>query len=221
MRLWWIATVAGAAACGEPAATTPAMPWLQGFQASATSEVETAAVGEQLVGLVGVAEDDGYGGLQVVADVAPAEGPETVLASYHQGVAVVGHDGRLLAKAPGFEAMGSRDDLVALAAGDAQLGAPVIAVAVERGGHRESATSIILYRVRGARLEPVFEGAIEEHEDGETWTGSIAFGPHGLVYRAPRAVAPTLWIFEPARGHYIERAAPRCTHPEEPCASQT
>ena len=168
------------AACGNVTSSPPAMPWLRGFTADAVADTETAAASERLAELVGAPDEPGYGALQITT------GSQTVLASYRQGLAVVDRDGHLVARAPGFDAAGSSDDLVALAAGDAG-GEPVIALAVTRGGHRTSVTSIVLYRVADGRLEELFSGAVEER-DGETiTTGTLAFVPSGVMYRPPGA----------------------------------
>jgi hypothetical protein len=200
-----ILVIALCGACGGTATPNSATPWLRGFAATASSDSEISAVSERLDGLIGARDDTGYGGLQVTADVAPADGPETVLASYRQGIAVVGHTGKLLAHAPGFEPTGSADDLVALLVGDAGLGFPVIALAVSRGGHRESVTSIVLYRAGGGRLEQLFEGPVEEADGPDAFTGTITFVPGGLLHGAPRAAGTTVWTFDAARGHYVKR----------------
>jgi hypothetical protein len=193
------------AGCGGTSAPNPAVPWLHGFAATASSDSENSAVSDRLGGLVGSRDDAGYGGLQVTADVAPSEGAETVLASYHQGIGVLDHAGKLLAHAPGFEPTGSADDLVALSVGDAGIGIPVIALAVSRGGHRESVTSIVLYRVGGGRLEQLFEGPVEEADGPDAFPGTITFVPGGLIYRAPRTPGATVWSFDPALGRYEKR----------------
>ena len=177
---------------GSPSLSNDPLPWLHGFASTATSDIETPD-----------------GELQVTADVAPADGVETVRASYQQGVVVVDGAGDVLARAPGFAPAGSADDLVALSVGDAEIGSPVIALAVNRGGHRVSVTSIVLYRVDHGRLEQLFEGEVEDHDGPETSAGEITFLPEGLVYRAPQARTQTLWTFDPERGRYVERGAVR------------
>lgn len=195
------------AACGSPATTNGTMPWLHDFAASATSNDETLAASDRLARFVESREDVDNGALQVTADVAATDGLETVLASYHQGVAVVDRTGTLVARVPGFEPGGSADDLVALSVGDAGIGTPVIALAVNRGGHRESVTSMILYRVDRGQLEPLFDMPIEVHDGADTFTGTITFVPGGLIYRAPRASGVTVWILDTPRGRYLERGA--------------
>jgi hypothetical protein len=81
----------------------------------------------------------------------------------------------------------------------------VVALAVSRGGHRESVTSIVVYRVGNGRLEQLFEGAVEETVGTDAFTGTITFVPGGLIYRAPRASSATVWIFDAARHRYVER----------------
>lgn len=186
-------------ACGGTSTPNSAVPWLRGFsaEAMATSDDATSAVSS---------DEPDYGGLRVTADVAPAGGTETVTASYRQGIGVADHTGKLLARAPGFDPAGSADDLVALSVGDAAIGIPVIVVAVTRGGHRESVTSIVLYRVGSSRLEQLFGAPVEETDGIDTFTGSITFVPGGLLYRAPRTTSATVWIFDAARGRYVQRA---------------
>lgn len=194
----------GCGACGNTLAPTPtpSLPWVRGFAPSASSDTETTAVSDRMADVVGTA-DDGYGGLQVTADVAPDEGSETVLASFGQGIAVLDRSGHVIAKRRGFDATGSGDDLVAIAAGDAGIGQPVIALAVQRGGHRLSEISIIVYRVGGeGQLDQLFEGAIEEHDGDAITTGALTFLPDTLLYRAPHATRATTWTFDPTVGRY-------------------
>jgi hypothetical protein len=188
---------------GPPLANDP-LPWLHGFASTANSESETPGVSDTLELLLGAGNEAEYGGLQVTADVAPAAGVESVLASYRQGVVIVDGAGEVLARVPGFEPSGSADDLVALSVGDAEIGSPVIALAVNRGGHRESVTSVLLYRVDHGRLEQLFEGEVEDHDGSETSAGEITFLPNGLVYRAPHARILTVWTFDPQHGRYVE-----------------
>jgi hypothetical protein len=190
------------AACGGTSTPNSAVPWLRGFTATATAVSDNATSAAS-------SDEADYGGLQVTADVAPTDGTETVLASYRRGVRVVDRSGKLLARVPGFDPTGSADDLVALSVGDAGIGIPVIALAVTRGGHRESVTSIVLYRVGSSRLDLLFEGPVEETDGTDTFTGTITFVPGGLQYRAPRATSATVWVFDAASGRYVQRTRSR------------
>jgi hypothetical protein len=192
------------AACGGTSTPNSAVPWLHDFAAAATTDNANAEVSDRLAALVGSRDEPDYGGLQVTADVATTDGIETVLASYHQGVAVVDRDGKLLARAPGFDSIGSADDVVALSVGDAGIGSPVVALAINRGGRRETVTSIVLYRVASGRLDRLFDAPVEEHDGSDAFTGAITFVPNGLAYRAPRASSATVWKFDAARGRYLE-----------------
>src|SRR5687767_8745416 len=101
-------------------AVLAALPWLQGFFApEAVSERETAGVIAELDEWReprGHCIADSYGGLALRADVAPTDGRERILASYSQGVFVLGRDRHLLAQATGFACEGSSDQLIAIAA---------------------------------------------------------------------------------------------------------
>jgi hypothetical protein len=87
------------------------------------------------------------------------------------------------------------------------IGVPVIAVAVNTGGHRESATTLVLYRANHGVLEQLFAAIVEEHEGPDAWHGSVTFVPNGLTYRAPRSTTETVWTYDSHRGRYVERAS--------------
>lgn len=186
-----------------------ALPWLSGFDATAVADRPSPEVTDALAAwheIDPACVDAVYGGLELDADLAPAPGTETVLASFSQGVAVLDRDGRLVARAPGFACAGSADELVAVAAGDAWIGHPVIALAATTGGHAESLTWLSLYRVAGGELVPVFTGVVEEHDGRRTRTGAVLVAPGGLIYQAP-AGDTSVWSYDPARGRYVELAS--------------
>jgi hypothetical protein len=192
-------------------ASLAALPWLQGFEPVASSDHGSASVEQDIASLD---EDEpapcvssAYGGLEITADVAPADGDETVLASFTHGVAVLAADHHVIARAPGFPCQGSADELVAVAAGDAMIGAPVIALAASTGGHNENITWLTLYRVNDAgKLTPVFTGLVERHVKHVTRTGVILLFPGGLVYRPP--VGNTqIWLYDRDAGRYVEQIA--------------
>lgn len=176
-------------ACGAPA-PAPSLPWVTGLATTAASDVETSADG------------DGYGALSI------ATSSGTIVASYQQGVAVVDRRDHVIARAPGFEIEGSADDLVALAAGDAQLDKPVIVLAVVSGGHRESTTSLVVYQLgEHGRLDRLFDAPIEERDGDQTASGALTFVPHGLLYRSPNGPLER-WSFDASRRRYVRDAAP-------------
>jgi hypothetical protein len=214
MRKLAILTACVACSSGDRVASTSApLLWLTGFTVTAASDATTPAASSRLAELGGTNDDgDNYGAMSIAA------GDGSVLASYRRGVIVVDRTGRVSARAPGFEPTGSADDVVALASGDAMIGAPVIVLALSSGGHRESTTSIVIYRAgTSARLDRLFVGAVEEREGTDTWPGTIVLFPNGLLYRAPRTDVLTVWIFDAQRGRYIERARlPPPRHEERP-----
>jgi hypothetical protein len=173
-----------------------ALPWLQGFTPDAVADHPSRAVSAELAEWK--KPDDqcvasAYGGLKL-------ENHGTrVLATYSQGVFVLDENRHLVAQAPGFECNGSSDELIAIAEGNAWVGAPVIALAATSGGRAESVTWLSLYRVGAAgKLEPVFTGAVERHGDHQTKTGVVTIVPGGLIYRAPDGTT-SLWTWDGAK----------------------
>ena len=190
--------------------TLAAMPWLQGFEPVASDDHGSRDVERELAEWQ-PADDacvaSAYGGLRVEADLAPASGSETVLASYTQGIAVLDADHHLIARAPGFTCRGSADELVAIAVGDAGIGTPVYVLAATTGGHAESFTWLTLYRAGdNGQLVPAFTGAVERHEGKRTATGTIVLFPGGLLYRPPGG-AMTVWLYDKDSGRYIQQLA--------------
>jgi hypothetical protein len=195
----------------HPALLAPlaALPWLQGFFApqgvtergSRDVVAELSEYREPVDDCVGAA----YGGLSLRADVMPAvPGDEQILASYTQGTFVFDRNRHLLAQAPANECEGSDDELVALAAGDAAIGVPIVALAATSGGHAESVTWLTLYRVaNGGELQPIFIGEVERHAGSTTRTGIITLVPGGLVFRDTRG-ALGLWLYDAELGRYVE-----------------
>ena len=148
-----------AAACGNLATPPPpvaALPWVSGFEATAVGELATPAGAQRIAELLHTGTGDDATAIEVHADVAGDATPETVLASYALGVVVVDARGRVIATAPGLLPRGSADDVVAVVVGGGG-GGPVIAVATQTGGHRESVVNLAVYRVgAGKTLEPIF-----------------------------------------------------------------
>jgi hypothetical protein len=185
-----------------------ALPWLQGFfapqgvtqQGDRDVLAELAEWREPALDCVASA----YGGLSLRADVSEVPGDERIVASYTQGVFVFDRERHLLAQAQAFTCEGAADELVALAAGDASIDAPVIALAVTSGGRSESVTWLTLYRVANdGELQPIFNGEVEHHADARTRTGVVTLVPGGLVYRDPRG-GLGVWLYDAALGRYVE-----------------
>ena len=195
-KLWPLFVVI--AACGGQ--SSPSLPWLRGLTPTATTDGEVPAVTDRITELTGEPDEGGYGGLEVSGNGLD------VLASFHQGVVVVDGSGHVVGRAPAFASEGTADDLVSLAIGDGQLDKPVIALAVTRGGHRESTTWLVLYRVGGSgRLDRLFEQPIEEHDGDDAFVGSVTLIPQGLIYQKPHGGLER-WQLDAARGRYV---APR------------
>lgn len=184
-----------------------ALPWLQGFVPAASTDHATAEVVRELAEWQ--PEDEAcvasaYGGLQLSSELQPGAGDDTVLASYTQGIVVLDRDHHAIARAPGFTCRGSADELIGLAAGDAGIATPVLALAATSGGHNESFTWLTLYRVDGAQLVPAFTGVVERHEGHTTQTGTILLFPGGLVYRPPGGTT-SVWLYDAATGRYVQQ----------------
>jgi len=162
-----------------------ALPWLQGFFLAAT--------------VSGNAN-------RIEADLADAPGNESIEASYTEGIVVRDAEGHVLAHAPGFEASGgSADDIDGLAVGDAELGAPVVALAATKGGHNESMTWLTLYRVANTgELQPIFMGEVERHTGRTTKTGTVTLLPGGLIYQPPQGEG-SIWLYDESLGRYVLR----------------
>jgi hypothetical protein len=182
------------------------MPWLHGFSTSGISDVLAEGVGNRVQRYARCDDCVGTDGIELTANVVPGDGDATVLATFSQGLVVVDKQGVLVASGPGYEPSGSADELLAVATGDAQIGAPVIAIAARRGGRRASEVWLELYRVgHNDKLQRLFAGVVEEHEDKFDRTGSVTIVPGGLIHRAPRSQTPDLWIFDPRAGRYLYR----------------
>ncbi len=196
------------AACNAPSpAARSSLPWLQGFTAEASSDVEAADVSDRLSTIMGTDDEAGYGGLELRANVGSGNATRTVLASVHQGIAVLDDRGDVVARAPGIGPEGTADDLVALAAGEGQLDAPVIVLARTVGGHRESTTSLVVYQVGDhGRLDTLFDELVEERDGDHTVTGAVMLAPGALIYRAPHGET-SLWQYDRARHRYVRKSA--------------
>jgi hypothetical protein len=198
-----VATAAGAALIALAAAGRRVdyeFPWLPGFIPSQLATERSSDAAERLA-IVDQRTDHcaTWDAHELQADVSPAAGEETVLASLATGVVVVDARGRRIASAPLGECGGSADEIVALAVGDAWIGVPVIAVVSATGGHRESQTALTLFRVDGPRLVTVFSGLLETRDGDDLETGAAVLAPGAILYRPPGG---------PLTVQHLERVAP-------------
>jgi hypothetical protein len=192
-----------------PQVTTSSMPWLRGLSGAVYSDTGRDDVAERMAAWT--QPDDScpaaaYPGLELQADVAPAPGLETLLASYTQGLVVLGSERQLLAASPGYTCEGSADELAVIGAGYAGFDR-TIAVAVTSGGRTESVTWLALFRIGHAgRLDPVFTAAVELRAGDELQRGAVTLIPGGLLYRAPTG-GTSVWLFDPGARAYTWRGS--------------
>ena len=203
------AVLFGAATACQPAG--PGLPWLHGLDGvvSSTGEAGTAPAIDDLALDCGVAASRT---IELVADVAPTAGRETIVASYGGGLAVYDRERQLVAEAPGYRCEGSADELVAIAAGTA-FGDPLLAVAATSGGHQEAMTWVTLYAT-GRTLEPVFAGAVEARAGDRVERGAIYLLPGGLMMQQPAGTF-RFWRLDPGARIYIP-VLPVISHDEPP-----
>jgi len=174
---------------GDPARPTVerALPWLHGLSADAAADAPSR--GAEL-GLLDARRPDpacvtsSTASFALVAELAPAPGLETVLASYLTGVVLLDANGRRLASAPPLVCSGSADAIVGVAAGAWLPGEPVIALAATAGGRAERTTWLFLLAPRGEALAPIFAAPVEEQRGEQAWVGEVERLPGGgLRYR--------------------------------------
>ncbi len=140
--------------------------------------------------------------LRLTADVTGSPRPETIVASYAEGIHVFNEEGRLIGSTPGYPCGGSADEIEVLAAGTA-FGDRTIVVAVTTGGRREQLTWLAMFRVGfNGRLEAVFAGAVEQREDGDMRQGSVTILPGALLVRDTLG-GVGYWVFDPGPGVYL------------------
>ncbi|MDB4960106.1 MAG: hypothetical protein JWP01_105 [Myxococcales bacterium] len=196
----------------------PALPWLVNLQdvvaADANDPLQTFPIERSgdpasdpgLEPADPMCRDDASQGLVLSADVSPAPGSETLLASFSQGVTVLGSEGQELASTPGYPCFGSADQVDVLAAGTA-FGTPTVVLAVTVGGRREQATWLAMFRIGTAgRLEPVFTTVVEEREDEIVRRGSVTVLRDGLLVRHPSG-RTAVWRWDAAAGVYLPPVA--------------
>lgn len=189
----------------------PALPWLHGLSGAVVSEQPSPSTTRQFAELLDVEPDcgaDAYRGVELVADVSPQPGRETVVASFAHGVRVYDQERGLVASAPGYRCGGSSDAIETVAAGDA-YGDPTIVIAGTSGGRMERETWVGLFRVgRDHRLEPAFAGVVEQVRGDQVTRGDLRLLPRALLYRAPGG-APMLYLYDPLAGAYLVPGALR------------
>lgn len=201
-----IFALASLAACQ---ASVPSVPWLHGLSNAVASDRDSESTMRRLADesdFEPACGSDAYRGIELVADVSPHPGRETIVASYAQGIFVYDARDRLVAATPGYRCTGSADALSVLAAGDAH-GAPTIVVVGTRGGRRESETWLGLFRIRDRRLHPTFMDTVEERRDAKVIRGAVVLLPGALIHRAPRGTA-TLYHYDPRFDAYVVPGLP-------------
>jgi hypothetical protein len=201
------ASLAPPDAPADQAAAPQRFRWVDGLAATAVSTSPTAAVADQLGPAPSGCTSGDPRGHQLIADVAPAEGAETIVVALGHGVVVRAANGDTLATAP-LACGGSADDLVAIAVGDAGTGTPVIAVVATVGGRREATTSVVLYGVVDrdgeVALERQLAAPIEVRDGERVATGDVAIVDGAIVHDRPRGPR-TRWAFDAGRGRYVRR----------------
>ena len=199
-------------------AAAPGLPWLHGMYdtVSSTGISEQNAEDESMDELSADCGVAASRTIELVADVAPSAGRETIIASYRGGISVFDREDHLVAEMPGYRCEGSADELEAIVFGRA-YGEPMLAVAATGGGHRESSTWIALFRA-GAKLEPVFTGVVEHRIDDVTKRGAIYLLPGALVHQAPGGTS-SVWRLDPNARVYVP-FLPETPHAEPPLVSR-
>jgi hypothetical protein len=185
-----------------------ALPWLHEFPADAVAELPSRGAeawlrDRQLPAAGCTTSSDA--GFALSAELAPAPGLETVLASYTAGVVVLDAHGRRVASAPAFACHGSVDTLEGVAVGELLAGEPVIALAATAGGRAERTTWLFFFALRGDALAPIFAAPVEEWRGEAASTGEVVRLPGGaLRYRAPSG-AISRWAYDRDAGRFTLR----------------
>lgn len=193
-----LCSLAGVAACGGLAPSSQ-VPWLAGVHVIAAADTPTEAASHDAIAL-GAVDEAAYGALEVRGDLGGDGEPETIVASYGLGIVVLDPTGHVIARANPFAAEGSADGVVAVAIVDG----PLLAVAVQAGGHRESEITLSLYKLGEHALQTLVALPIEDHDGEDTRTGGVVMVPLGLVYRAPGATTTSTWRYDLRRSRYVE-----------------
>jgi hypothetical protein len=195
---------------GEPArpSAEDALPWLHDFPADAVAGAPSRSAEVWL--RERPSPDAGCtttssASFALVAELAPAPGLETVLASYTAGVVVLDARGRELASAPPLPCLGSVDAIEGIATGELIAGEPAIALAATAGGRAERTTWLYFFARRGEVLAPIFAAPVEEWRGPFVSTGEVTVLPGGaLRYRAPDG-AISRWTYDRRAGRFVMR----------------
>jgi hypothetical protein len=137
--------------------------------------------------------------VELVADVAPFPGLETIVASYSAGLTIFDREDHIVAETPGYPCSGSSDELDAIAVGKTG-GERVIVIAATSGGRNETSTWIGLFHAR--TLDALFAGVVEARVEDTITRGAIHLFATGLVHRHPNGTI-TLWGIDPGTGIYV------------------
>lgn len=206
LKLAAVVIALGATGTTHPSAPQPQMaemPWLHGLDGAkitSTPKPSATSIDELDEGCAAGA----FAPFELVADVAPTAGNETVRASFVDGVVVRDREGAVVASASGYNCEGSADEIVALAAGSAHRDS-TIALAFTYGGRREQVTALALFRIGfGGKLDPVFTAEVEQRTDERVRRGNVWLFPNGLIYQRPGG-RPTIWVFDPVDRAYLYR----------------
>lgn len=192
--------IASIVALGATVADAPppgALPWVHGL--------DDVRLGSLAAGTPEPPEGCSVGAVQtwvIRANVAATEGPETISASFLDGVTVRDGAGGVLARLPGSPCEGSADEIVALVA--ARLdGAPIVVVATVRGGRREATAEVAFYRPGPAHsLDAVFVAVVETWEDEAHAEGAIWLRDNRLFFQPP-AGGTYAFTFDPIGRSYV------------------
>ena len=189
-------------------AAPPGLPWVHGLDvtASSTGTLSPRPDDEVREGC-GVAASRT---IELVADVAPAGGRETIVASYSGGIAVFDREDHLVVDLPGYACEGSADELDIVAFGTADR-LPMLAIAATSGGHRENTTWVSLVRT-GRTFHPLFTAVVATRADGVVTEGAIYVLPGHLLYRRPGGRL-ALWRLDPNANAYVP-VLPELPHDE-------
>lgn len=200
MRTALLGVIAASQLSGALSRGPAALPWLHGLSEARTTEGVPGAPGDPEA----ACPADAQAPLQIVADVAPAAGRETITATLTGGIHVTSIEGIELAATPGYPCEGTADALESLSVGRI-FHEPVIVLALTSGGRREQMTWLGVYRVGPyGGIDALFAGAVEMRVDGVVRSGKVTFLPGALIYRPPGR-RDSLWVFDPVVRTYTPR----------------
>jgi hypothetical protein len=181
------------------------VPWLYGMSSFVAADRASRSA-TQLLQEHSTPEPDcaagAYQAVELVADVLPRAGSETVLASYANGVVVLDGERHLVASTAGYRCEGSADEIEIVGSGHA-YGDQTLVVVGKNGGHREYATWVGLFRVGDdKRLDAVFTATVEEHRGSNVRKGALYMLPGSLIYQSPGG-KPALHVYDPVGRAYL------------------